>query len=409
MAIKTADIIIIGGGLLGTSAAYHLARRKAGRIVLLERLDIAAQASSRAACLLTRARTKQVLMDLVQETYDCIGQMEAELGESLGIQQVGSVTAAATPASEEGINTLVTAAQSFGIPSEMIDNKTVKELLPWITPDTITSAVYMPTDAFIDSAQLCNGYAKAAKLHGARIYARTGVKDILFVGNHVTGVRLENGEEISAPVVIDAAGSWSNLLSYPLRIGLPMTPVRSHFWITEVNPELFPANQPFSVLPDARAFTRPDVGGLIIGIREPECVSYDPQKLPASIEHVDFTPDNGWLTLSQCASGFEHFYPHFRDLGIAHYVAGPSCYVPDAMFVVGPVPQMKGFFAATGCCGAGVAAGGGIGRLVAEQVTGCETFVNASYFDPLRFGKIDPFDPAFQRRCADARSNKKGG
>lgn len=409
MAIKTADIIIIGGGLLGTATAYQLARRKAGRILLFERLDIAAQASSRAACLLTRARTKQVLMELVQETYDCIARIESELGEPLGLQQVGSVTAAASPATEEGIAALVAAARSFGIPSEMIDRQAVKELLPWITADAITQAVYMPTDAFIDSAQLCNGYAKAAKLHGAEICARTGVKEICSRSGQITGVRLENGEEVFAPVVIDAAGSWSNLLSYPLGIGLPMTPVRSHFWITEVNPSLFPAQQPFAVLPDARAFTRPDVGGLIIGIREPECVSYDPQKFPASIEHVDFTPDNGWSTLSQCAAGFEPFYPRFRDLGMAHYVAGPSCYVPDAMFVVGGVPQVQGFYAATGCCGAGVAAGGGIGRLVAEQVMGGDTFVDGSYFNPLRFGEINPFDPAFQRRCADARSNKKGG
>lgn len=406
---QTADIIIIGGGLLGTSTAYHLAKRKAGKVMLFERMDIASQATSRAACLLTRARTKPVLMDLVQETYNCIASIESELGEPLGLQQVGSITAAASAASEKGIDDLANAANSFGIPTEMIDNKAVKQHLPWITPDTITKAVYMPTDAFIDSAQLCNGYAKAARHFGAVIKARTGVKEIITENNRIKGVRLMNGETVHAPVVINAAGSWSNLLSYPLGIGLPMTPVRSHFWITEVNPALFPAHQPFAVLPDARAFTRPDVGGLIIGLREPECVSYDPQKMSDSIEHVDFTPDNGWSTLSLCAPYFEPFFPGFRDLGIAHYVAGPSCYVPDAMFVVGQVPEIDGFFAAAGCCGGGVAAGGGIGRIVSEQVLGIRPFVDANAFSPTRFGEINPFDAAFQKRCADARSNKKGG
>ena len=409
MVQETADIIIIGGGLLGTSVAYQLAKRKAGKIILFERQDIASQASSRAACLLTRARTKQVLMHLVQETYDCIEQIENELGESLDMQQVGSITAAASPATEQGIEQLITAAAGFGIPYERIDRREVKRHLPWITPDAITKAVYMPTDAFIDSAQLCNGYAKAAKRLGVVLRSRTGVKEIMKVGEKISGVRLDNGDEIAAPVVVDAAGSWANLLSYPLGIGLPMTPVRSHFWITEVNAELFPAHEPFAVLPDARAFTRPDVGGLIIGIREPKCISYDPQKMEKSIEYVDFTPDNGWATLSECADGFESFFPAFRDLGIAHYVAGPSCYVPDAMFVAGAVPEVPGFFAATGCCGAGVAAGGGIGRLVSEQILGLETFVDDSLFNPLRFGPINPFDAAFQQNCADARSNKKGG
>lgn len=406
---RIADIIIIGGGLLGTSAAYHLARKKAGKIVLLERMDVASQATSRAACLLTRARTKPVMMQLVQETYDCIERIESELGESLDLRQVGSVTAASTATSEAGIIALEEAASSFGIPCERIGQEQVKELLPWITPDTLIRSVFMPTDAYIDSALLCNGYAKAAKKLGAGIYSRTEVKDILREGNEIKGVRLANGEEIAAPVVIDAAGAWANLLSAPLGIGLPMTPVRSHFWITEVNPGLFPVEQPFAVLPDARAFTRPDVGGLIIGIREPQCVSYDPRSLAASIEHVDFTPDGGWSVLSECAAGFEPYFPGIRETGIAHYVAGPSCYVPDAQFVVGEVPEIKGFFAATGCCGAGVAAGGGIGRLVAEQVLGEATFVDSTLFDPIRFGQIDPFDPAFQRRCADARSNKKGG
>lgn len=409
MSTQTADIIIIGGGLLGTATAYQLACRNAGKIILFERMDIASQASSRAACLLTRARTKQILMPLVQETYQCIGNIEQELGESLDLQQVGSITIATSATSEKELEALTHAADSFGIPNRPIDAATVKQYLPWMRTDHITRAVYMPTDAFIDSAQLCNGYAKAAKKRGVILRSRTGVKEIRVEGGSIQGVRLANGEEVHAPIVINAAGSWANILSYPLGVGLPMTPVRSHFWITEANPALFPSKEPFAIIPDARAFTRPDVGGLIIGIREPECVSFNPATLPDSIDQVNWSPDNGWSTLAECADGFALFYPDIKDTGIAHYMAGPSCYVPDAMFVVGPCKEIKGLFAATGCCGGGVAAGGGIGRLVAEQVLGLPTFVDATYFDPARFGPINPFDLAFQQRCAQARSNKKGG
>lgn len=409
MSTQTADVIIIGGGLLGTAAAYQLACRNAGKIILFERMDIASQASSRAACLLTRARTKQVLMPLVQETYDCIEKIEKELGESLDMQQVGSITVATSEASEKELDALVKAADSFGIPNELIDAPAVKRHLPWMRTDDITRAVYMPTDAFIDSAQLCNGYAKAAKKRGVTLRSRTEVKEILVQDNSVIGVRLTDGEEIQAPIVVNAAGSWANRLSYPLGVGLPMTPVRSHFWITEVKPNLFPSKEPFAIIPDARAFTRPDVGGLIIGIREPECVSFNPETLPDSIEHVEWSPDDGWSTLAECADGFSPFYPDIKEIGIAHYMAGPSCYVPDAMFVVGPCKEIKGLFAATGCCGGGVAAGGGIGRLLAEQVLKRPTFVDDSYFDPARFGQINPFELSFQQRCAQARSNKKGG
>lgn len=406
---QIADIIIIGGGLLGTSAAYHLACRHAGRILLFERMDIASQASSRAACLLTRARTKRVLMDIVQETYDTIERIEDELGESLDLQQTGSITIASTDESLYAVDALEAAALDYGIPVERIDATSVKKHLPWIEQNAVREAVYMPTDAFIDSAQLCNGYAKAARQRGVTIRPRAAVREILISEGTVKGVLLDSGEKYYAPVVVDAAGAWSNLLSYPLGIGLPMTPVRSHFWITENNPELFPPHQPFAVLPDAKAFTRPDVGGLIIGLREPECVSYAPDKLPPSIEHMDFTPDNGWSILSACAGGFAAYFPQIHRTGIAHYVAGPSCYVPDAMFVIGPVSQLKGFYALTGCCGAGVAAGGGMGRLIAEQILGEATFVDAAPFAPSRFGEINPFDINFQNSCALARSHKKSG
>ena len=316
---------------------------------------------------------------------------------------------AASETAEKGMDALAAAAEGFGIPVERIGRERLKELLPWIETAPVTGAIHMPTDAFIDSALLCNGYARAARRLGVELRSRTAVREITHENGAVTGVVLDDGSRVEAPVVIDAAGAWSNLLSMPLGIGLPMTPVRSHFWITEQNPAIFPAQEPFAVIPDARAFTRPDVGGLIIGIREPVCVSFDPHEMKDSIEHVDFSPDNGWETLSQVAELFEPFFPAIRDTGIAHYVAGPSCYVPDAMFVVGPSSRLKGFFAATGCCGGGVACGGGIGRLVAELVMGTEPFVDPAPFCPERFGEVDPFDPAFQKRCADARSNKKGG
>lgn len=406
---NTADIIIIGGGLLGASAAYHLSCRGRQKILLFERTDIASQASSRAASLLTRVRTKKILMDMVQETYDTIARIEDDLGENLGMQQSGSLTIASSSAAEGSIVELETIARNYGVPAEIIDSRTTRQYLPWIEETAIRKALYMPTDAFIDSAQLCNGYIKAARKQGVIVRTRTGVSEILSRRGQTYGVQLDSGEKVYAPVVVDAAGSWSNLLSWPLGIGLPMTPVRSHFWITERNPLLFPPAQPFAILPDARAFTRPDVGGLIIGLREPECVAYDPKIFTNNIEHMEFTPDGGWSILAGCGTDFERYFPALRFTGIAHYVAGPSCYVPDAMFVIGPVEQSEGFYALTGCCGAGVAAGGGMGRLVAEQILGEDTFVDATPFSPSRFGAIDPFDAGFRKSCAEARSNKKSG
>lgn len=403
------DIIIIGGGLLGTATAYQLAKRKAGKILLLDGNEIASQASSRAACLLTRARTKPALMELVQETYDCIDEIEQLLGESLELQQCGSVTIASSEASLKGVEALESAANDFGIPNERISQKRVKELLPWINEAAADVAVYMPTDAFIDSALLCSGYARAAKALGVELRTNCKVRSIQTEGGRISGVELPDGEMISAPVVVNAAGSWANLLMRPLGVGLPFTPVRSHFWITGIDKQRFPVNHPFSVIPDARAFTRSDVGALIIGLRESQCQSFDPSTMTDQLQDFDFNKAAKWEVLDECAPLLKRFLPDIEDLGIAHYMAGPSCYVPDAMFIIGPVSKYEGLFTVTGCCGGGVAAGGGMGRLAAELITGEKPFVSPGLFAPERFGEVDPFSTEFQKRCADASSNKKGG
>ena len=167
------DVIIIGGGLLGCATAYQLAKRKAGKVLLLDANEIASQASSRAACLLTRARTKPALMEMVQETYDCIDEIEHLLGESLELQQCGSVTISSSDASLKELEALEEAAVRFGIPNERIDRRRLKELLPWMEVSAVEEALYMPTDAFIDCALLCSGYARAARSLGAELRPNT--------------------------------------------------------------------------------------------------------------------------------------------------------------------------------------------------------------------------------------------
>ena len=403
------DIIIIGGGLLGCATAYQLSKRNAGKILLLDGNEIASQASARAASLLTRARTKPALMELVQETYDCIKEIEVLLDESLELQQCGSVTIASSDSSLKGLEALEEAATRFGIPNERISRERVKELLLWIESDAVDVALYMPTDAFIDSALLCSGYARAAAKLGVELKPNCKVKEIIVEQDEIRGVSLVNGERLNAPIVVNAAGSWANLLMRPLKVGLPFTPVRSHFWITDIDNKRFPAGHPFTVIPDARAFTRSDVGALIIGLRESQCQAFDPSTMTDKLEDYDFNKAAKWTVLDECAPLLKRYLKDIDDLPIAHYMAGPSCYVPDAMFIIGAIKRYKGLFTVTGCCGGGVAAGGGMGRLAAELITGVTPFVNAALFAPERFGEIDPFCVEFQKRCADARSNKKGG
>ena len=235
------------------------------------------------------------------------------------------------------------------------------------------------------------------------------VKEIVTADRKIAGIKLCNDEIVSAPVVVNAAGAWANLLMRPLGVGLPFTPVRSHFWITEIDKKRFPAGHPFTVIPDARAFTRSDVGALIIGLRESHCQAFNPDTLTEKLEDFDFNKAAKWTVLDECAPLLKRYLHDIDDLPIAHYMSGPSCYVPDALFIIGAVKPYEGLYTVTGCCGGGVAAGGGMGRLAAELILGEQPFVDPIRFAPERFGEVNPFSPEFQQRCADARSNKKGG
>jgi sarcosine oxidase, subunit beta len=225
----------------------------------------------------------------------------------------------------------------------------------------------------------------------------------------VKGVNTSKGY-LESDFVVDAAGAWSNILAKSVGIGLPMTPVRSNYWITSVDKNIFQKNQPIVILPDASAYTRPESGSLLFGLRESTSVHFDPRNLPEDLTGYVFgDPEDQWNILIEQGERFQKFFPKFDEVEIKHYIAGVSTYTPDGMFVLGGVPEIKGFLAATGCSGAGVAASGGMGRIISELVMGQETFCNINPFRINRFGSIDPFSHQFRQICADARSNKKSG
>jgi 4-methylaminobutanoate oxidase (formaldehyde-forming) len=266
----------------------------------------------------------------------------------------------------------------------------------------------MPDDGCIDGYRLTRGYLNSARLLGVEICEQTPVLSICRSGDRVVGVKTST-DEISASVVIDAAGVWAGRLAREIGINLPMAPVRSHYWITASHASFSP-DQPFVLLPDARAYARSESNRLLFGFREKESVSVDPLKLPARMNGYVFSEDpNGGGSLLEGIPDLENFIPIIEELEISSYVKGFSNYTPDGNFVLGDVPGLNGFLAATGCAGAGIAMSGGIGRFISDLVMGRAPFVDAAPHRIDRFGQIDSLDPDFIQRCADARSEKITG
>ena len=399
------DFLIIGGGIFGCSIAWNLSRRSSGRILLLERRELASATTPRAAGLIRNLNPNQGQTALKTHTIKAIEFLGEELEEPLNWHQVGGLLVAESEANILHLEALEKHAfKPFGN-FQWIERTEAKEMVPWLDTSKANKFALLPDDGFIDSYLFAQFYARAAKKHGAVLKTGIEVTALQKSGQRITGVKTTQGE-ISAGCVIDTAGPWAGLVSLEAGWHLPMAPVRSHYWITSKAPE-FKKPQPYVILQDANAYARTEMGGLLFGIRDRVCLSHDPRQLPSDLSELRYKKDpEGWNVLEEQGPELARFYPGLETVQIAHYIAGPSTYTPDGQFVLGSVPNIDGFLVATGCCGSGIGASGGVGSAIAELAIEGKTGFDLESFRTNRFGRIDAFSTKWMQFCAEARSNK---
>jgi sarcosine oxidase, subunit beta len=403
---ESVDVVIVGAGILGLAVAWELGRRGGRSVLVLDRHAPATQATAKAAALLTRARADAATAALVRATYDAVTALEAALGEDLGLRRVGTLHVAASPEKAAALRGLLADSAD---PVVWLDGAGAARLVPWLDPAAVTLAAHAPLDAYIDPYRLADAYGRAARRLGVRVRGGLSVRGIRVADGRALGVDT-NGGFIEAPVVVNAAGAWAATLAATAGVGLPQAPVRSQYWISQARPDLFPRDCPITVLPDAGAYARPELGALLFGLRGGASFALDPASLPEDGNGLLLDDsDDGWTTLEAGWPGLARFCPALEQVGLAHYVAGLSTYTMDGRFVLGPVAAVRGLLMATGCCGAGIAASGGVGAAIAALAAGEDSPIDLSGFAPDRHGPVDPFAPALRTACAAARSGKTAG
>jgi sarcosine oxidase subunit beta len=373
--IDEAAIVIIGGGIIGCSAAYHLAKAGITDVLVLERNQLSSGATARAAGLVCHARSDVTTTRMVARTMNAIGELEELLEEKLDYHQTGSIRAVLSDTRAGELSIMESCLESAGIKAEAIDASAARDMCPWLELGAAQRIVHVPADGYIDGARLGMAYSAAARRLGTRVRRGITAQGLLTSGDWVTGVVTDQGE-IRASWVVDAAGVWGAEVSDWLGWGLAAAPTRSHYWITAPVSGAS-SGRPNVHLPDMRTYLRSELNGLLIGMQEPQSRTFHPMRLTTDMADMPLIEEEHDLDLLvEQAGALRSIIPNIDEWGFAHHIAGLSNYTPDGKFVIGAVPGVENFILAGGCCGSGVAASGGFGQAVLDLISGAEPAID---------------------------------
>lgn len=374
--------LIIGGGIIGCSIAYHLARKGERDIVLLEKSALTEGATWHAAGLVGQLRSSRNTTRMLQRSVALYDEIETETGQAVDWKQVGSLRLARSPDRMMELRRLVTMAGSFGLEMQVLTPAEAETLFPLIATDGLLGAAFIPTDGQVDPASLCQAVAKGARMRGVDI--RQGVKVLDFDCN---GARIEtvcsSEGDWQAETIVLAAGMWSRELGAKLGLKVPACAVEHQYIVTEPIPDM-PDNLPTLRDPDRLVYYKQDAGGrLLVGGYEDDTLPFGDDGIPGEFAR-QLLPEN-----------FERFEPLARHagavtpivntVGIRQMINGPIPYSADGDFVMGPSPAFRNLFLATGFL-YGIAAGGGAGEMMAEWILDGEPSLDLWPLDNRRFG-----------------------
>ncbi|MEH6726143.1 MAG: FAD-dependent oxidoreductase [Hyphomicrobiales bacterium] len=379
---KSVKHLIIGGGIIGCSIAYHLAKSGEKDVVLLEKAALTEGATWHAAGLVGQLRSSRNTTRMLQRSVALYDRLEAETGLACDWKKVGSLRLAASTDRMLEAKRLATMAKSFGLEMQIISPGEAKGLFPYINTDGLHGAAFIPSDGHVDPASLCQSIAAGARLHGAQL--RQGVKALDFTVRDGRIIEVITSDGIyEAETVTLASGMWSRELGQKLGLAIPACAVEHQYIVTEPIPG-FPEGLPTLRDPDRLVYYKPDAGGrLVIGGYEDDTVPFGDKGIPGDFVR-QLLPEN-LDRFEPLAAHAAEVTPIVNEVGIRQVINGPIPYSADGDFVMGPVPDFKNLMLATGFL-YGIAAGGGAGEMIAEWLVEGRPSLDLWPLDARRFG-----------------------
>jgi len=377
-----ARVVIIGGGVIGCSVAYHLTKKGWSDVVLLERKQLTSGTTWHAAGLIAQLRATANMTKLAKYSQELYGNLEEETGVATGFKRNGSITVALTEERKEEIYRQAAMARAFGVEVHEISNERVGELYPHLNIEDVKGAVHLPLDGQGDPANIALALAKGARQRGGIVKERVKVTDIVKSGRKVTGVDwvADDGSasgHIECDMIVNCAGMWGHEVGRMANTNVPLHACE-HFYIVTENIDGL-TQLPVLRVPDECAYYKEDAGKILL-------VAFEPNAKPWAMDGI---PDS--FEFDQLPEDFDHFepilehavnrMPMLAEAGIHTFFNGPESFTPDDAYHLGLAPEMANVWVAAGFNSIGIQSAGGAGMALAEWMDSGEK--------PFDLGDVD--------------------
>ena len=378
---SSSKIIIIGGGIIGCSTAYHLAQM-GQEVLLLEKAQLTSGSTWHAAGLVGQSRSNANITQLLGYSIDLYDKLEAETGLATGWKMNGGLRLACNDERWTEVRRQATTARSFGLDMQLLSPQEAQDLWPLMDIDDVVGAAFLPSDGQANPADITQALAKGARAKGAKLVENSPVNEILTEKGQIIGVRTPQGD-ITCEKLVLCCGQWTRELAKTIGVTVPLVSVEHQYMVTESFG--VPSNLPTLRDPDRLTYYKEEVGGLVMGGYERNGIPWAENGIP---DPFDF---------QLLESNFDHFeqlvelalprVPALQTAGIKQLINGPESFTPDGNFILGEAPEMSNVFIGAGFNAYGIAAGGGAGMALAEWVANGAPPYDLWPVDIRRFGR----------------------
>lgn len=376
-----ARVVIVGGGVIGASVAYHLTKLGWNDVVILEQHQLTAGTTWHAAGLIVSGgMTTETLAWMAKYSRDLFEGLEEETGLSTGFRPVGYLQTASSPERLHKLRREADFLRLMGIEREEISGREVGDLWPQLDATDVMAGFYTANEGRADPANVAMSLAKGARLGGVAIFEGVRVTGIKKADGRVTGVITDHGD-IEADYVVNAAGMWARRLGALAGVTVPLQACEHAYLISEPF-EGVSADMPILEDPDRYAYYREEVGGLMVGLFEPVSAPWSLDGIPEDFSFGEI-PSN-WDRLAPFLDLAMETLPALRNVGIKKLFTGPESFTPDNGFLIGESPELENFFIAAGMNSLGILTGGGAGSIIASWIVDGVPPVDVTDLDPAR-------------------------